>query len=131
MAGVQVRFGTNAIEVVVHGEILYSARWPAEACRVADWIRYRLERGAALAELRAALKGEPAEEPGDGVLLAQARAVHGVLRGTLEELQRALGRGELDEVLSALLEAERLGENREDWLRLIAARKAARSGRAA
>lgn len=131
MAGVQVRFGATCIEVLVHGEVLHIARWPAEACRVADWARCRLERGASLAELRSALRGEPTEGRGDGVLLAEARAVHGVLRGTLEELRRLLKRGDLDDELSALIEAERLGEHREAWLGALAARKAALSGRAA
>lgn len=131
MAGVQVRFGSTCIEVVVHGEVLHSARRPDEASRVADWARSRLQEGATLAELRAGLRGEPAEKRGDGVLLAEARAVHGLLRGTLEELRRALARGELDQELSGLIEAERLGDGREEWIRVIAARKAALSGRAA
>lgn len=131
MADVQVRFTTACIEVVVYGEVLHQARWPGEACRVADWARYQLKRGATVREIRAALQGAPMEQEGEGVLLAEAQACHGVLRGTLDELRRALDSGALDEDLGALLEAERLDRDRDAFRRAIEARKQALSGRAA
>lgn len=131
MADVQVRFTTACIEVAVYGEVLHQASWPGEACRVADWARYQLKRGATVAEMRAALQGAPMEQEGEGVLLAEAQACHGLLRGTLAELERALESGALDDDLGALLEAERLHDDREPFQQAILSRKRALAGRAA
>lgn len=131
MADVQVRFMDACIRVELYGEVLHEARWPDEACQVADWARMLLKRGATLTEIRAALGGAPMEGAGDGVLLAEAESCHGVLRGSIEELERVVSSGCLDEDLGALLEAERLGARRPEVERVILERRRQLGDRAA
>lgn len=123
MADVQMRFTPRAIEVVLFGEVLHRAGSPREACGVADWVRFQLKRGVTLRELRAGLRGAPMEHPGEGELLAEAQACHGVLRSEPEEIARALASGALDDDLGALLEAERLGARRGEVIALLNARR--------